>query len=354
MDNRTVRYPRRRGLSPALVGVTLATVLVIAPSSAPASAKPTCKPSIPQATKATSTSVTVSIQNGDCKRTGTGAPTGFRLYVSKADGTAVASADLAPSTTSVTRSVDPGAFLTFRLTAYDGSGEGPSTPASTPAVAPYKRFDAYYDRLYRDFYWRAPTFNESYNAEVQLKSAFGAKDVTDHFWNAARNSQLAKKQSPVIRLFRAYFGRNPDLNGLNYWTNRSRNGTSLIVISSNFASSSEFLRTYGPLSNQEFVELVYHNVLGRAPDAGGLASWTGKLDSKTKNRGQVMVGFSESSEFIRRTDGLVFLTNLVTGMVRRMPTPDEAALAPFVSDESKSDLVTLALFTSPQYVDRVT
>jgi hypothetical protein len=354
VEDRSVQPGRWRGLSLALVATTLAAVLVIAPSATPASAKPSCLPYIPQVTKATISSLTISIQNGYCKRSGPGAPAGFRLYESNADGTAVASFDLAPSTTSFVRTVDPGEFLTFRLAAFDNNGEGPSTAESMPAVAPFKQFDAYYDRLYRDFYWRAPTATETYNAMVNLKSAFGADDVTDHFWNAAHSSPFAKKQSPVIRLFRAYFGRNPDLSGLNYWTNRYRNGTSLNVISSSFATSSEFLRTYGQLSNQAFVELVYRNVLGRAPDPAGLASWTGKLDSKAKNRGQVMVGFSESSEFTRRTGGLVFLINLYTGMVRRMPTADEATWANLMITDSGSKLVTRTLYASPEYVDRVT
>lgn len=354
MDDRSVQHGRRRGFSLALITATLAAILVVAPSAAPASAKPSCQPYTPKVTKATISSLTVSIENGSCKRSGAGAPTGFRLYVAKADGTALGSFDLAPSTTSVVRTVDPGEFLTFRLAAFDGSGEGPSTSASAAAVAPFKRFDAYYDRLYRDFYWRAPTFNEAYNAEVQLTSAFGAKDVTDHFWNAARNSPLATRQAPVIRLFRAYFGRNPDLGGLNYWTTRARNGTTLDLISLNFAKSSEFLRTYGPLSNQEFVELVYHNVLGRDPDAAGLASWTAKLDKKVKNRGQVMVGFSESNEFKRRTNDLAFLINLYTGMVQRMPTAAEAAQADLMASETGSDLIIRTIYTSPEYVDRVT
>ncbi len=41
------------------------------------------------------------------------------------------------------------------------------------------------------------------------------------------------------------------------------------------ASSAEFTSQYGSRDNTSFVTLVYQNVLGRVPDPGGLAFWTG-------------------------------------------------------------------------------
>ena len=45
-------------------------------------------------------------------------------------------------------------------------------------------------------------------------------------------------------------------------------GVTLSAISARFASSSEFVRRYGTLTNRQFVELVYVNVLGRAGESG--------------------------------------------------------------------------------------
>ena len=44
---------------------------------------------------------------------------------------------------------------------------------------------------------------------------------------------------------------------------------------------------------------VYRNVLDREPDQAGLEFWSGQLERGARNRGQVMTGFSESSEFSR-------------------------------------------------------
>ncbi len=101
---------------------------------------------------------------------------------------------------------------------------------------------------------------------------------------------------PVARLYQAYFRRLPDSGGLQYWT---ATGMPLADISQAFAESPEFQTVYGSLSNREFVDLVYQNVMGRGGDAAGTSFWTGELD-RGASRGRIMVGFSESPEFISR------------------------------------------------------
>ncbi len=105
------------------------------------------------------------------------------------------------------------------------------------------------------------------------------------------------------RLYRAYFGRNADQGGFDFWYARLANRTSLADVSNSFAGSAEFTATYGSLSDAEFVELVYQNVLGRAADAGGRDFWIGQLSAGV-TRGEMMVGFSESPEFITVTNTL--------------------------------------------------
>ncbi|MEM9653880.1 MAG: DUF4214 domain-containing protein [Actinomycetota bacterium] len=110
------------------------------------------------------------------------------------------------------------------------------------------------------------------------------------------------RRAEVARLYLAYFLRHPEEGGHEYWSAARDNGLTLKQISAEFVASGEFRDRYGALSNQQFVELIYQNVLGRAPDAGGLAHWTSVLDGGV-SRGEVMIGFSESSEFKDRTKG---------------------------------------------------
>ena len=44
--------------------------------------------------------------------------------------------------------------------------------------------------------------------------------------------------------------------------------------------------------------VVYRNVLGREPDASGWSYWTAELNQRRLTRGQLMVQFSESTEFV--------------------------------------------------------
>ena len=125
--------------------------------------------------------------------------------------------------------------------------------------------------------------------------------------------------APVVRLYFAYFLRIPDYNGLQHWINQARAGATLAGISQQFASSPEFSFRYGSLTNSQFVDRVYRNVLGRAPDAGGLSHWTGRLDSGAMTRGQLMLAFSESAEYRPAIFAEVYVTMLYVGMLRRAP-----------------------------------
>jgi hypothetical protein len=108
-------------------------------------------------------------------------------------------------------------------------------------------------------------------------------------------------QGQATRLYSAYFLRTPDLSGLRFWVGRLQGGTSLQSASQFFAESSEFQTRYGSLDNGQFVDLVYENVLGRAPDAAGRDHWVNGLSTGRYQRGGVMVGFSESDEFVGQT-----------------------------------------------------
>lgn len=109
-------------------------------------------------------------------------------------------------------------------------------------------------------------------------------------------------EDSIYRLYAAYFLREPDLRGWDYWTSTygTRPNTNLEVVSDSFAISQEFINRYGNLSNEEFVRLLYRNVLDREPDQEGFDHWVSVLNSGYP-RGSVMIAFSESIEFVRKT-----------------------------------------------------
>ncbi|HRW37281.1 MAG TPA: DUF4214 domain-containing protein [Aquihabitans sp.] len=123
-----------------------------------------------------------------------------------------------------------------------------------------------------------------------------------------------------MRLYLAFFKRPPDPSGFAYWQRQLDAGRGLINAARKFADSSEFKRTYGTLSNSAFIDLVYQNVLDRAPDPTGKAFWLTRLDNRTKNRGDVMINFSESSENQRKRTNAVQVFRLHRLMMQRFPS----------------------------------
>ncbi len=103
-------------------------------------------------------------------------------------------------------------------------------------------------------------------------------------------------EGEVARLYVAIFRRPPDAAGFEFWSRTRSEGTSLSDVAAFFISSSEFLADHGEINDTEFVTLLYHNVLEREPDVGGLEFWVARL-GQGQERSAVVLQFSESTEF---------------------------------------------------------
>jgi hypothetical protein len=101
----------------------------------------------------------------------------------------------------------------------------------------------------------------------------------------------------VARLYHAALERAPDADGLTGWTRAVAGGTALAGVADGFAFSAEFQNRYGALNDEGYVRQLYRNVLDREADAPGLAGWLGELASGRLDRGDVLLGFSDSPEF---------------------------------------------------------
>ena len=105
----------------------------------------------------------------------------------------------------------------------------------------------------------------------------------------------------VRRLYLAFHNREPDDTEFMLDVGRYRGGdVNLEDLADELASSQEFITRYGLLTDERYVELVYRNTLRREPDEDDLAFWITNL-ANGYGRGSVMLAFSESEEFVRRT-----------------------------------------------------
>lgn len=149
----------------------------------------------------------------------------------------------------------------------------------------------------------------------------------------------------VTRLYRAFFLRDPDTSGTTFWWNKVNSDWTLWRVAEFFSQSSEFNTRYGALGDGAYVDLVYQNVLGRAPEASGRAYWVDQLARGLKNRGQVMVGFSESSEYVRLNKARTDVQVTYFGLLHRLPS--DAELATWMLQPNSS--LIGALFASLEY-----
>ncbi|MCX7104822.1 MAG: DUF4214 domain-containing protein [Methylococcales bacterium] len=123
----------------------------------------------------------------------------------------------------------------------------------------------------------------------------------------------------MTEMYLAYFNRAPDAVGLCYWAAGSYEGSSNIQISNTFASTPEFIRTYGSISSQSsslalsnFVAAVYENVLDRPAEQGGLNFWLNGLQTNQVTPGNLILSVIEAVNGQTGTTDSIYFSNKTT------------------------------------------
>lgn len=229
----------------------------------------------------------------------------------------------------------------------------PTTTTTAPppaAYAPFFTAGQLVTQQYRDVLRRSPTADDLSYWTARVGDSWTPGQFVAHLESS---TEADNRVHAVTRLYRAYFLRNPDHNGLTYWLNRRGEGRTLVSISQSFATSSEFRNRYGSLTNAQFVDRVYRNVLGRPADPGGTTYWTTRLDGGMP-RGQVMANFSQSTEYRRTTDAGVRVIGTYEAMLLRQPSSDQYAMYEAGIRTNSTSLTNLAtyLFGTAEYAKR--
>ncbi|WP_426573512.1 fibronectin type III domain-containing protein [Aquihabitans sp. McL0605] len=241
---------------------------------------------------------------------------------------------------------------TFTVAAVNAGGPGAASEHTEPVIPygapmePFATWDAFVAYQFKSF-TGSPGTTASRAAEATIL-ANGVNTPEACIEGLLGNPWYAPVMAPTARLYWAYLGRIPDHSGLEYWTTKRRSGTTLLQISASFAASNEFKHTYGSLSSGGFVDLVYRNVLGRAPDAAGRKYWVGRLANGT-SRAQLMIDFSESREYRGSSAAAVTVVEIFAGMVDRSPTKVELSTWQVLSQDALIEHIRL----SAEYADHV-
>lgn len=101
-------------------------------------------------------------------------------------------------------------------------------------------------------------------------------------------------QQEVAALYSAIFNRAPDQEGLNNWVNLIQGGASLSQAAEGFVQHPVFTELYAGLTNIQFVQQLYINVLGSEGDAKGIQNWANLLASGV-SKAQVVADFVQGA-----------------------------------------------------------
>ena len=106
----------------------------------------------------------------------------------------------------------------------------------------------------------------------------------------------------IFRLYNAAFGDLPDATSFRKYINDKTSGrTSYDQLSKTFTESREFKSRHPEnISNIQFVNELYNNVLERDADLAGLGAYVKLLDNGTTQRSDILLTLSQSAENIQQ------------------------------------------------------
>lgn len=139
--------------------------------------------------------------------------------------------------------------------------------------------------------------------KVAVTASGGTFELIDferaEFYDGTLVLDIASAYAPAAyRLYGGAFDRVPDEGGLYFWIDYLDRGGSLRNAASQFIDSAEFVSLYGTgLSNTDFVQQLYLNVLGRPGEADGVTYWTSYLGG-VGDRADALVNFTQLPEYV--------------------------------------------------------
>ena len=147
----------------------------------------------------------------------------------------------------------------------------------------------------------APAALKAGSCDPAANSCDPANDSCDPAIGASHASLVATASLPgadgfVDRLYVNALGRPADAAGYDYWVNilntKQMTGTE---VANGFFNSAEFAAR--DLNNVEFVSTLYRVFFNREPDHNGLNHWVSAINNDGLTRAQVIAGFTNSAEW---------------------------------------------------------
>jgi hypothetical protein len=143
--------------------------------------------------------------------------------------------------------------------------------------------------LYTQLLHRQPQSAETESWSLALDNGANTSEVARGFVDS-----IEYQSAEVTQGYQKYLHRNPEAGAVNNWVSQMQSGLSDQQFTNIVLSSSEYINDHGGTA-AGYATGLYQDVLGRAPDAGGLGNWVNALSSGT-TPAQVAPSFVFSAE----------------------------------------------------------
>ena len=126
-------------------------------------------------------------------------------------------------------------------------------------------------------------------------------------------------QDSAAELYLGFFGRAPDTAGYLYWGNQIDQGVEVLTIADAFSQTPEFMAQYAHLTHEGQVTQIYRHVLEREPDPDGLRYWSSFLDSGSSIGKVVWSVVDAAYDQVGTDDGLMVQSKIHDAQDRMAP-----------------------------------
>lgn len=122
-------------------------------------------------------------------------------------------------------------------------------------------------------------------------------DMNVNLFIAGQAKQISATQlNQLLELYVAFFNRVPDAEGLSYWIEQIQQGLSIDQIATSFYQAaiqySAITGYTNSMSSNDFVKVIYKNVLGRTgasePPQEDVSYWASSLDNRSVSKGKLV------------------------------------------------------------------
>ncbi len=132
--------------------------------------------------------------------------------------------------------------------------------------------------------------------------------------------EFGQSRAPVARLYQAALGRLPEEQGWTFWARRLAAGEPLDGLAAALINTPEGMDRLGGGDPNALIDALYRNVLERPPDDAGRTFWLAELGAG-RSPASIVLGFSESPEFVRAFDPKLKASLMYSGLLGRAAEP---------------------------------